>query len=309
METMIAARVHEFGEFDKIRIEAAPIPVPNADQVLIRMRAASVNPIDWKYVHGRLPTYGKLPFVLGWDGAGDVVARGSNVTGLEVGDSVYAIIMGGAYAEYAVASAEQTARMPASLDYTAAAAMGVVGQSAWQALFKYGKLTTGQKVLIHAAAGGVGHLAVQLAKWKGAYVIGTASGKNEQFVRELGVDQFINYEVTRFEEEVQDLDLVLDAVGGENLRRSYKVVKPGGIVVAVTTAGEINEDEAKARGVQIARLRRSANRAELDELARLLDAGIIKPTVSAVYPLEQIRQAFESVQVGHTRGKVVLTIP
>ncbi|MCC6804764.1 MAG: NADP-dependent oxidoreductase [Anaerolineae bacterium] len=306
---MIAARVHQFGEFDVIRIEDAPVPEPKPDQVLIRMRAASVNPIDWKYVVGRLPTYGSLPFTLGWDGAGDVVAVGADVTDLNVGDAVYAVVMGGSYAQYAAVSGAQTARKPASLDYVQAAAMPVVAQSAWQALFRYGKLTSGQRVLIHAASGGVGHLAVQIAKWAGAYVIGSASGRNEAFVRSLGADEFINYETTRFEDVVSDLDLVLDGVGGENLRRSYTVLRPGGIAVAVTTAGEINDDEAKAHGVEVARLRRSANRAELDELARLVDAGFVKPTVSAVYPLADISLAFESVRTGHTRGKVVLTIP
>lgn len=309
MATMTAARVHEFGGFDVIRIEEAPMPEPKPDQVLIRMRAASVNPIDWKYVDGRLPTYGTLPFTLGWDGAGDVVAIGAEVTDLDVGDAVYAVIMGGAYAEFAVAAANQTARKPTTLDYVQAAAMPVVGQSAWQALFTYGKLEAGQKVLIHAAAGGVGHLAVQLAKWKGAYAIGTASGKNEDYVRGLGVDRFINYETTRFEQVVHDLDLVLDGVGGESLTRSYEVLKPGGIAVAVTTAGTIDEELPKAKGVTLARLRRSANRAEFDELTRLVDAGFVKPTVSAVYPLAQIQQAFTDVQGGHTRGKVVMTIP
>lgn len=309
MTTMTAARVHEFGGFDVIRIEEAPMPEPKPDQVLIRMRAASVNPIDWKFVDGRLPTYGTLPFVLGWDGAGDVVAVGSDVTDLEVGDAVYAVIMGGAYAEFAAVPAAQIAHKPKTLDYVQAAAMPVVGQSAWQALFRYGKLEAGQKVLIHVAAGGVGHLAVQIAKWKGAYVIGSASGKNEDFVRSLGADRFINYETTRFEQIVHDLDLVLDGVGGENLTRSYNVLKPGGIAVAVTTAGTIDEELPKAKGVKLERLRRSANRAEFDELTRLVDAGFVKPTVSAVYPLAQIAQAFTDVQGGHTRGKVVLTIP
>jgi NADPH:quinone reductase-like Zn-dependent oxidoreductase len=309
MSAMTAARVHEFGGFDMIRIEDMPIPEPASDQVLIRVRAASVNPIDWKYVHGRLPTYGSLPFVLGWDGAGDVVALGSGVTDLEVGDAVFSVVAGGSYAQFVAVSAAQTARKPRSLDYIQAAAMPVVAQSAWQALFTYGKLMPGQQVLIHAAAGGVGHIAVQLAKWKGGYVIGTASGKNEDFVRKLGADQFINYETTRFEQVVHDLDVVLDAVGGENLRRSYTVLKPGGIAVAVTTAGEIDDNEAKAHGVHVARLRRSANRAEFDELTRLVDAGFVKPTVSATYPLAQIHQAFEDVRGGHTRGKVVLTIP
>jgi NADPH:quinone reductase-like Zn-dependent oxidoreductase len=306
---MQAARVHEFGEFDMIRIEDAPVPELKPDQVLIHMRAGSVNPIDYKYVLGRLPTYGTLPFTLGWDGAGDVVAVGADVTDLAAGDAVYAVIMGGAYAEYAAVPAAQTARKPRWLDYAQAAAMPVVGQSAWQALFRYGKLESGQKVLIHAAAGGVGHLAVQIAKWKGAYVVGTGSGANEAFVRGLGADDYVNYETTHFEDVVHDFDLVLDGVGGEILRRSYTVLRPGGIVVAVTTAGEIKDEEAQAHGVQVARLRRSANRAEFDELTGLVDAGYVKPTVSAVYPLARIAEAFEHVRGGHTRGKVVLTIP
>lgn len=306
--TMKAARIHAWGGPEVVQIEDTPVPEPKQDEVLIRVRAASVNPVDWATVQGYMKSFVSLPFTLGSDAAGDVVRVGSGVTHVSDGDAVYASTGGGSFAEFVTVAGKNVARKPTSLDYVAAAAVPVVAQTAWQALFAVGQLTAGQKVLIHAAAGGVGHVAVQLAKWKGAYVIGTASAKNEEFVRGLGADEFIDYQTTRFEDVVQDADLVLVTVGGDTLDRSYAAVKPGGMVVTIT--GQPSEDKAKARGARTARAAgRNSNRAELEEITRLIDAGVVRPTVSAVYPLDRIREVLDAIATHHTRGKIVVTIP
>jgi NADPH:quinone reductase-like Zn-dependent oxidoreductase len=306
--TMRAARIHAWGSPEVVQIEDAPVPEPKQDEVLIQVRAASVNPVDWAVVQGYMKSFYSLPVTPGSDAAGDVVAVGSGVTHVSVGDAVYASTGGGSFAQFATVAGKDVARKPASLDYVAAAAVPIVAQTAWQALFAVGQLEAGQKVLIHAAAGGVGHIAVQLAKWRGAYVIGTASAENESFIRGLGADEFINYHTTRFEDVVQDADVVLVSVSGDTLDRSYSAVKRGGIVVTIT--GQPSEEKAKARGARTARaMRRNSNRAELDEITRLIDAGAVKPTVSAVYSLERIREALDAIATHHTRGKIVVTIP
>jgi len=308
MASMKAARVHAWGGSEVVQIEDIPVPEPKQDEILIRVRAASVNPVDWVTVQGYLKSFMSLPVALGSDAAGEVVTVGKSVTDISVGDAVYAPTGGGSFAQYVAVAGKNVSRKPTSLDYTAAAAVPVVAQTAWQALFAAGQLRAEQKVLIHAAAGGVGHIAVQLAKWKGAYVIGTASAENADFVRGLGADQVIDYHSTRFEDVVQDADVILVTVSGDTLDRSYDAAKPGGIVVSVV--GPPSEEKARARGVRTARAAgRNSNRTELDEITRLIDAGVVKPTVSAVYPLEQIREALDAIATHHTRGKIVVTVP
>lgn len=306
--TMKAARVHHWGGSESLQIDEIPVPEPKSNEVLIRVRAAGVNPIDWKAREGYLKQSYSLPLTLGWDIAGDVAIVGRDVssTDIGVGAAVYGETSGNGFAQFVAMPAANLTPKPVALDYVQAAAVPVVGQTAWQALFDHGGLHAGQKVLIHAAAGGIGSFAVQLAKWKGAYVIGTASADNREFVLGLGADEFIDYRAARFEEVVYDADLVLDNIGGNTLDRSYNAAKPGGIVV--TTAGQPSEEKAKARGVRTTRMY-TDYRERFDELSRLIDEGHIKVIVSKVFSLDQIRQALDLSQTGHVRGKIVVEIP
>jgi len=224
-----------------------------------------------------------------------------------VGDEVYAVTPGGGFSQYVAVIAGNVALKPRTPDFQQTATLPVAALTAWQGLFDHGGLQVGQKVLIHGAAGGVGHFAVQLAKWKGAFVIGTGSPENEAFVRGLGADQYINYRTTRFEDVVQDADVVLDTVGGETLERSPAATKPGGIVV--TIAGRPSAEQGQARSVRMAGFSATGTRAQFDALTSLVDAGVVKPTVSAVYPLDQVQAALDKIKEGHTRGKIILQIP
>lgn len=271
--------------------EDAPRPEPGEDDLLIRVHAAGVNPADWQIRSGKRGVL-EEPFsmTLGFDLSGVVEATGSNVRHFEVGDAVYAMLPG-AYAEYVAGPAASVAHKPRSLDHIQAAAMPAVALTAWQALFDAGELSAGQTVLIQAAAGGVGHIAVQLAKWTGARVIGTASARNEDFLREIGVDEFIDYRTTRFEDVVRDVDVVLDAVvrdadddidvlAGETLERSWSVLKKNGVLVSICT---IPSPETAAKyGVRGKYILAQSNAAQLTEIAGLVDAGHVKPTIGAV---------------------------
>jgi NADPH:quinone reductase-like Zn-dependent oxidoreductase len=212
----------------------------------------------------------------------------------------------GAYAEYAVAPMSQTAQKPKSLDHIQAAAMPIVGLTAWQALLGAGELSVGQTVLIHAAAGGVGHIAVQMAKWKGARVIGIASSRNEAFLRKIGLDEFIDYTKVRFEDVVRDVDIVLEMFGGDTVERSLKVLRKGGIFVSIKRSH--TPEIAAQHDIQSRYILAKSNTADLERIAQLIDNGSVKPHVSIVLPLCKARQAFELSQVGHTRGKIVLRV-
>ena len=232
---MKAIRIHAFGGPENLICEEAPQPVPASDEVLIRVRAAGVNPVDTKIRSGEFPRFRpELPAILGRDISGIVADVGNEVSGFVKGDAVFGMLDydRGAYAEYAVASIREIAPAPGGLDHQRLAALPVAALTAWQALFEHGKLRRGQRVLIHAANGGVGHLAVQLAHWCGAEVAGTCAGEDVDFVRSLGADTVIDYQAQRFEDEVRDLDLVLDLVAGETRRRSWQGLKPGGILVS-----------------------------------------------------------------------------
>jgi NADPH:quinone reductase-like Zn-dependent oxidoreductase len=277
--------------------------------LLIRVLATSVNAIDWKiragYVKDVFPV--PLPFIPGWDVSGVVEAVGSGVTKFKKGDEVYACPDGkGAYAEYVVAKETETALKPKSLDHVHAAAIPVVGLTAWQALFDTAALSKGQKILIHGAAGGVASFAVQLAKWKGAHVVGTASGRNQAFLRELGVDDPIDYEKTRFEDVVHDLDVVLDTLGGDTQNRSWKVLKKGGILVSIVAPP--SADEAAKHGVRSVFCPAHPSSSQLSEIAKLVDAGKLKPVVETVLPLSDARRAHELSETRHARGKIVLKV-
>ena len=311
MPTMKAARIHEYGGPEALRYEDAPRPVPAAGEVLVRVHAAGINPVDWKIRAGHVRDWLKytLPMIPGWDFSGVVEEIGSDSGDWRKGDEVYArpdIGRDGAYAEYIAVRASEIARKPKSIDHVQAAAIPLACLTAWQAMFDAGGLDAGQKVLIHAAAGGVGHFAVQLAKWKGAFVAGTASARNHDFLTSLGVDQPIDYTSVRFEDVVSDFDEVLDTMAGETRARSWRVLKKGGILV--TILGQPSQEDAKAHGVRGAGVFVQPNPAELTQIAALVDSGKLKPHVDAVFPLADAAKAHELSETNRVRGKIVLRV-
>jgi NADPH:quinone reductase-like Zn-dependent oxidoreductase len=300
---MKAVRIHAFGGPEVLQIDEIETPAPQAGEVLVKVIAASINPVDWKVRAGYLQGVFKQPFPipLGEDFAGTVAAVGAGVTDVKVGDEVYgsvSVVRGGAYAEYICVSANDYALKPKSLDFAQAASLGVAALTAWQA-FDAAGLSAGQKVLIHAAAGGVGSMAVQLAKARAAYVIGTASARNTEFVKSLGADEVIDYAATKFEEVVKDADVVFDLMGGDTQARSYGVVKRGGWLVSA--AQPPNAEQLTAHGLQGLMIGMRPDKT-------LVEAGKVKPIVETILPLADIKQAHELSQTGRTRGKIVLTM-
>ncbi len=307
---MKAICFHEYGGPEVLKYENVPRPEPQHGQVLIQVRAAAVNPLDWKIREGWLASMIplQLPAIAGTDVAGVVMATGQGVTDFRVGQDVYGFvgIGSGAYAEYTTATIETIALQPRTLDYVQAASVPLVATTAWQALFEAGGLKEGQTVLVHGGAGGVGTFAVQLAKMKGAYVLATASSQNVEFVKGLGADEVIDYTTTRFETVAHHVDVVLDIIGGETEQRSWGVLKPGGILVS--TLGPPSQEDAAKHRVRAALVQAQPTAGLLKEFASMLDSGQIKPHVGKVFPMEQARQAQELKQHGHTRGKIVLEI-
>jgi len=309
MASMKAIRYHEYGGAESLRYEDAPRPTPGPGELLIKVRAASVNPIDWKLRAGHLKAYMPLtfPVIPGRDLSGVVEDVGRGVVRFKPGDEVYAMTdgaRGGTYAEYAIANEAQAAMKPASIDHAHAAAIPLTALCAWQALFEKAKLARGQKILIHAAAGGVGSIAVQLAKWRGAQIVGTASAKSEGLVLKLGADMVIDYAKAPFESIVHDADVVLDSIGGDTQERSLRALKKGGILVAL--AQPPSAERASNYGVRAEMLSAHPSAEQLAEIAKLIDAGIVKPIVASILPLSDARRAHEMSQTSHTRGKIVL---
>ena len=309
--TMKAVRIHAYGGPELLHYEDAPRPWIKPDDLLIRVRAAAVNPVDWKIREGYLQGFlnHHLPLILGWDVAGTVIEVGPEATGFKVGDEVYArpdIERDGSYAEFIAVKASEAALKPTTLDFVHAAAVPLAALTAWQSLVDAAQLQAGQTVLIHAAAGGVGSFAVQLAKARGARVIATASAVNTGIVAELGADQFIDYTRTRFEQMVKEVDVVFDTIGGDTQERSWQVLKPGGILVSVI--GPPPEATAAAHGVRCAFVFIQPSGPQLTQIAQLIDQGQMKPILHAVLPLSEARQAQVISQGGHTRGKLVLHV-
>lgn len=305
---MKAVHVKQWGGIDAAVIEDTPLPIPGDGEVLIRVRATSINPLDWKIREGYLQEFLSVPLQLGSDISGDVEAVGKDVTGFEVGMPIYGMkgLRGGGYAEFTTILPNEIARKPSTLSYAEAAAVPHTALTAWHSLFDNGNLQAGQRVLIHAAAGGVGHFAVQLAKNAGAYVIGTASENNEAFLRELGVDEFINYKTTRFEEVVKEVDLVLDGVGFDTAERSVQVIKPGGVLVCIVTPPPM--EAATARGITAKYAGTQPTTDVLTKIAELIDSGKVKPHIQQAFPFSKIHEAMQLNQTQHTRGKVVVTV-
>lgn len=308
---MKAVVLHEYGGPEALNYGETPRPKPKEDEILIRIVAASVNPVDVAIRSGKYAEYfhTALPLVPGMDAAGIVETTGSKISKLKAGDPVYAFFTlseEGGYAEFAVAKESEAARKPASITYEQAAAVPAAGSTAWQALIDAGKLSSGQTVLIHGGSGGVGHMAIQIAKARGARVIATASTANQDFLKKLGADQAIDYTKTKFEDVVKDVDVVLDAVGGDTLTRSYGVVKKGGVIV--TIAGEPDQAALDAHGIRGASISAEPKSETFAELTRLIEAGKLKPVVTGVFPLSEVAKAQEQIATRHTRGKIVLQV-
>ncbi len=303
---MRAVRIRGFGGPEVLGIEDIPLPQPGAGEIRIRIIAAGVNPFDWKVRRGYMPI--PLPVTLGLDVSGVVDALGDGVEAFEIGDGVYAkMAFGqGGYAEYAVTDASFAAAKPKSIGFVEAAAIPTACLAAWQAIFDIAGLEKGQNILIHGAAGGVGSFAVQLARWKGASVTGTASEDHIRFVENLGAERVIDYKKERFEEIAHDMDVVLDTVGGDTFDRSWSVLEPGGFLV--TTVAKIPEGAAAEHGVRAALLAAQPNGKELASIAQLVDKGHIRPQVTTVLPLEEVKQAHEMSESGHMKGKIVLRV-
>jgi len=310
-QTMKAIRIHNYGGPEVLKYEDAPRPEPGEGEVLIRVHAASVNPIDWKVREGHTKDFWphEFPLILGWDLSGVVEELGRGVSRFKIGDEVYSVpdpTRNGAYADYIVVRESELALKPNSLHHIRAAAVPLAALTAWQSLFDTAQLQPGQRVLIHAGSGGVGHFAVQLAKWKGAYVFATASTKNQDLLREVGVDKAIDYTQQRFEDVARKIDIVLDAIGGDTQERSWQVLKKGGILLSLVEPP--SADKAKALGIQAAFVASHPNGAELAKIAELIDSGDLKPIVNRILPLSEARRAHELSQTGHTHGKIVLRV-
>ena len=278
---------------------------------MVKVYATSINPIDWKIRKGasqaKFPV--TLPFTLGWDVSGVVEQKGDNVTGFEVGAEVYSRpspARNGAYAEYIVIKASEVARKPNTIDHVHAASVPLAGLTAWQGLFEHGKLQKGERVLIHAASGGVGTFAVQFAKWKGAYVIGTTSEKNIDLVKQLGADEVIDYKNEQFDEKLKDVDLVFDMVGSDTQKRSIKVLKNGGRLV--TTVKPEDSQEAKDKNIHVQGYMALSKPADLAQIADLIDNGKIKPVIAKILTLDDAKEAQELSEKGHVAGKIVLKV-
>ncbi|ARE74430.1 NADP-dependent oxidoreductase [Streptomyces sp. NPDC059558] len=306
---MRAIVVNEWGGPENLVEREIDRPEPGLGEVLVRVHAAGVNPVDWKTRDsGALIAWGEHPIV-GWDVSGTVEAVGPGVTVHAPGDEVYGMPhfprQAGGYAQYVTAPARHFAAKPATLDHVQAAALPLAALTAWQALVDTAGVSAGQRVLVHAAAGGVGHLAVQIAKARGAYVIGTASEGKHALLRELGADEVIDYRTTDFEDAVSDVDIVIDAVGGEYTQRSLKVLKTGGHLVTLPGPDSLPADP---QGVHASWVLVEPDLAGLREIAALVEQGLLKPLVDTVLPLEQAARAHEIGEQGRTTGKIVLTV-
>jgi NADPH:quinone reductase-like Zn-dependent oxidoreductase len=310
MSQMFAYRIHTFGGPDVLEREKIDVPEPASHEVLVHVRTASANPVDLKTRAGKYPLIGEdqLPYTLGRDFAGVVKAVGKDVTRWKPGDEVYGFVGQGqgAYAEFVVVEANALARRPAKVDWTVAGAVPLAALTAWQGLFDHGRLDAGERVLIHAGAGGVGHLAVQFAKTMGAQVFVTASGDGVEFVRRLGADHVIDYSTQRFEDAAPDMDLVFDLVGGQTQQRSWAVVKAGGAFIS--TLAEPSQIEATSRGARAARYTARPDGAQLAEVARLIDQGQVDVKVMATYPFDAAPEALATLEKGHVRGKIVIAV-
>jgi NADPH:quinone reductase-like Zn-dependent oxidoreductase len=303
-------RIHRFGGPDVLQIDSVEPSLPDALQVLVTVKAASINPVDFKIRNGKYPAVkeDRLPYTLGRDVSGIVEQCGAQATRFKIGDEVLGMvgIAGGGYAEKAVLDQQALTSRPRMIDYAHAAAIPLAGTTAWQGLFRHGQLKSGQSVLIHGGSGGVGHFAIQFAKAMGARVITTVSTDNVEFARSLGADVVIDYKTQRFEEHAKDLDMVFDLIDGETRQRSWQILKRGGVLVSTLT--EPSQEEAMQHGVRAMRYTVEANGGELAEIIELVMSGKVTPHVQKTFRLEEASQAMAAVEGGVSIGKIVLSL-
>ncbi|WP_342085643.1 NADP-dependent oxidoreductase [Dyadobacter sp. OTU695] len=318
---MKAITLAKNGGAENLILSQIPTPEINEDEVLVRVKAIGINPVD-AFVRNHpfaldmflMPQPGET-VIIGWDISGIVEAVGKKVTQWKAGDEVFGMVNfrghGKAYAEYVAAPADQLALKPDSVSHNEAAAATLAALTAWQALVTYGKVKAGEKVLIHGAGGGVGHYAVQIAKHLGARVIGTGSAGKKDFILGLGADEFIDYAAVRFEDLVNDADLVIDPLPGDHIFRSLDAVKEGGRIIALLVpftgeqlVGKVQEKKLYAHTLNVA-----SNGGDMQQLARLLDSGAVRSHVSAAYPFEELAKAHDAIESGKTLGKIVVTLP
>ncbi len=307
---MKAVQINSFGDRNVLMLNDIAIPTPADNEILIKVKSASVNPVDWKIREGYLqPMLNHLlPLTLGWDVSGEVAAIGKNVDNLKVGDAVYSrpdITKNGSYAEYQTVAADEAAIKPNSLTWQEAAGVPLAALTAWQSLYEFAKLEAGERALIHAGSGAVGQFAIQLAKLRGAYVYTTTSSRNTELVKSLGADQTIDYNKEDFS-ELKDIDVVFDTIGGDTQANSWKTLKKGGRLVSVTE----NPDHAIAtkHGVSASFCFVQPNREQLEKLAELADAGKLKVNIDSEFTLDQVAEAHDRSETGRAQGKIIINV-
>ena len=314
MRSMRAISQDTLGGPEVLREVELDRPEAAMNQILVRVHAAGVNPSDWK--HRRTGLFlGEPPFVLGWDASGVVEGVGAGVTLFKPGDEVFGMVPypygAGTHAEYVVGPARAFTRKPEGIDHVQAGALPLAGLTAWQALVDTAGVSEGQRVLVHAAAGGVGHLAVQIAKARGAHVIGTASGHKHEFLHSLGADEAIDHWTTDLADSVRDVDVVLDAIGSdEQVTRSVPTLRSGGVLVTlwpVFNAPDARR-EAAARGIRLEGIGVEADHQGMREIAALAAEGKLRAAIAGVFPLEEAARAHEVGESGRATGKLVLTV-
>ncbi len=308
---MKAVVVNEYGGPEVLKYQDAPRPEPKGDEILVRVMAAAVNPVDSYVRQGMFAKRGldNRPAIIGYDIAGVVEKTGADIKKFKAGDAVYSylsIMRGGAYAEFAVAKESETALKPKSINFEEASAVPLAATTAWQALVDTAKTEKGQTVLIHGGSGGVGSFAIQIAKARGAKVIATASTEHQGLLKQLGVDQAIDYTTTKFEDVVKDVDVVLNCVRADALARSYGVVKKGGIIVSITD--EPDQAECAKHGIRGSRLGAHPDANVLEELTKLIEAKKVTPIISQTFPLADASKAHQQIETHHTLGKIVLKV-
>ena len=330
---MKAAYINRYGNIDDVQLDGQSKPPITENDVLVKIHAASINPLDLRVLEGEFKAIQpvKFPFILGNDFAGTVVQVGANVKQFKAGDEVYAKTdQNGAFAEYTVVHQSSLALKPQNISMELAASLPLVSLTAWQALVEIAKVQAAQKVLIHAGSGGVGSIAIQLAKHLGATVATTTSGKNAQWVKALGADIIIDYKTTDFEQELKDYDVVLDTQGGKILEKSLNVLKRGGRIISISGPPDREfaeaihanwllkciipllswsiRNKAKKKGITYSFLFMQPNGQQLSEISKLVESGNINPIVDKTYAFTEIKDAFQYVNTGRAKGKVVLKI-
>jgi len=308
---MKAIRIHAYGDASVLRYEDAPQPAVGDNDVLIRVVGTSVNPVDWKIREGHLEAMipYPMPFIPGWDVSGVVEAVGKKATKFKLGESVFSrpdIARNGTYAEFVSILESEVARKPATISHIEAGVLPLAGLAAWESLVTVAKVGPGQRVLVHAAAGGVGSIAVQLAKARGAYVVGTASAANRALVESLGVDEFIDYRTQRLGNATKGIDVVFDTVGGAAQQESWAVMAAGGIQVSIVS--EPSAELAAKRGVRGAFVFIKPDALALEEMATLVDGGRLRPIIGAEFALEDIKRAHALSESGHSIGKIAVYV-